>query len=400
MSLNIYLNHKLLNIIIFIMSILLIFFRDINFFIDPRFWAEEGSVYFLDAFNNGLIALFSPHQGYFSIVPNIATYISTLFSLESAPLVTTVFAFIIQAIPFYLILISTSTYFNNTLKKLTSSMIILFVAHTGEIWLNTITSQFHFILILFLIALDENKKINNKYLILVLLSGLSGVVANLLTILFLINYIYKKNRSYLIYFLILCFTSIIQLIYILSAEHSGSRFSGFDWFIFLQKLYYYSIQHALFNSTSYYLIFLSLPFFYLLYKGSKTFYIGQFFITSLILSLFMLLTSLGMNGSYRYAYVPSVLLILGLQIILFDSNFKLIEKKLASIYLIIAIAIGIYNFRLIDGQFTSTTWVSWTNEVKKYKNGESTELSIYPQWDSKHWKLKLPSVKKNDSSPL
>lgn len=78
-----------LNIAILIIAIALIILRHFDFFINPRFWAEEGSVYFLNAYIHGFSSLWFGHQGYFSIIPNISTYLATLVPLEYAPIVTT-----------------------------------------------------------------------------------------------------------------------------------------------------------------------------------------------------------------------------------------------------------------------------------------------------------------------
>ena len=50
--------------------------------LEPRFWAEEARVYFVYALNNPAgSALLAPHQGYYSLVPNLATWLATLVPL-------------------------------------------------------------------------------------------------------------------------------------------------------------------------------------------------------------------------------------------------------------------------------------------------------------------------------
>ena len=58
----------------------IIFFRNPILFTEPRFWAEEGSVYFSSAFHSTwIVSLFQPHLGYLSLIPNIATIIAAKF---------------------------------------------------------------------------------------------------------------------------------------------------------------------------------------------------------------------------------------------------------------------------------------------------------------------------------
>jgi hypothetical protein len=56
----------------------------------PRFWGEEGTIYFADAFNRAWFhSLFAPHVGYYSLFANgTALAAARLAPLEYAPLVT------------------------------------------------------------------------------------------------------------------------------------------------------------------------------------------------------------------------------------------------------------------------------------------------------------------------
>ncbi|HET8706541.1 MAG TPA: hypothetical protein VFM46_09595, partial [Pseudomonadales bacterium] len=62
-------------------------------FSHPRFWAEEGSVYFANAWHFVWYeVLFEPHLGYLSFFNNLAALIATTVPLKHAPLVTTIAA--------------------------------------------------------------------------------------------------------------------------------------------------------------------------------------------------------------------------------------------------------------------------------------------------------------------
>jgi len=304
---NIHANKKSLNVMILISSVIVVIIRHIEFFIYPRFWAEEGRVYFLDAYINKFSSLWDSHQGYYSIIPNFATYFATYAPLEYAPLVTTFISFLVQLLPFYLILINKSDLLNTSFKKILASMVILFIAHTGEIWLNTITSQFHFIIILFLLLIDNKsalKKLKKAlYLVLAFVGGLSGVPANILAPIFFYNYFITKEKANLYIFWVLSITTALQIIFIItSVSLNRIQHPNFD---VIEKIFISTFQYPIFYSLGVgkYTIAI-LPILFILIKIiSQKKYFLLFFGTSLLLTSIMILTSLGMNGGGRYIYM-------------------------------------------------------------------------------------------------
>ena len=74
--------------------------------IKRRFWAEEGEVYFHNAWNERWYdALFAVHSGYLNLSASIATLLAAhLVPLEFAPLVSTTFALFIQLCPVFLLI--------------------------------------------------------------------------------------------------------------------------------------------------------------------------------------------------------------------------------------------------------------------------------------------------------
>jgi len=182
------------------------FFRAPSFFFEPRFWGEEGVIYFSNAFNNSWYqALFTPHLGYFSLFNNIAsTLAANIVPLKYAPLITTLLAFVVQVIPLAIVLWSRSELWGSAVKKAVGILIILFVPVTGEIWLATNLSQFYFSLITFLILMEDMGNASLRrvwcYRILLVLSGLTGVVSCFITPLFIFKAWTKKRKDVKILF--------------------------------------------------------------------------------------------------------------------------------------------------------------------------------------------------------
>ncbi len=127
-------NYKVL---LFVSFIWIIFLREPSLFIEPRFWAEEGSVYISYAYTHSWYEnLLAPHLGYYSLFNNLIASIATkVVPLTYAPFVTTFGAFIVQIISFLIILWGDSICWNNIYKRIIVSLSILFVSSTGEIWL-------------------------------------------------------------------------------------------------------------------------------------------------------------------------------------------------------------------------------------------------------------------------
>ena len=101
-------NKLKLEILVILFVLILSYFREPLFFLEPRIWAEEGSTHFQSIFQYGLFgSLFKPHIGYFSFFNN---YVSSLglgiFGLDRVAYVTTYvsFLFIISVVitPFIL----------------------------------------------------------------------------------------------------------------------------------------------------------------------------------------------------------------------------------------------------------------------------------------------------------
>ena len=395
-----------LSLLVFILFVFLVIFRHFEFFINPRFWAEEGSVYFIDAYENGISSIFHPHLGYFSFIPNVATYLATLVSLEYAPLVTTTIAFFIQIIPFFIIFISNNFLTNTALKKLLISSIVLFVSDTGEIWLNTITSQFHFVVISFLIFLDSLDKKNLSkyklalYSILVLFGGLSGVPTNVLAPIFLFGYFFNKNKYLLLFFFILLLTTSLQLLSLyISANDINNRFNGNSILKYLETLY-----RIIFGTLQYPFLQTILPSFgsvlivplvYLVYKSvKKDKFVCFFFCVSFYLTFIFVITSLNMSGGSRYFYAPNVIFVLGLFYILISKKFELTIRMLASLYVFISILVGLFKYPIEDGSFDSKKWPKWKEQIKNNKNKEVFEIKIYPQWPNTDWKIIIKNKQK------
>jgi len=127
---------------------------------DGRFWAEEGRVYFAAAWEGRWFdALVAAHSGYLSIVPNAATLLASRFaSIETAPIVTALIALLVQTLAPILLAISAIPWLRNPLALAAAFALVLLAPIATEVWLNTITSQFHLVLCTGIILASEARR--------------------------------------------------------------------------------------------------------------------------------------------------------------------------------------------------------------------------------------------------
>src|SRR4051812_38376463 len=88
----------------YVAVILLVYcIRSAPFLLNAQFWAEDGVVYFQDAWNNGLSTVFKPYAGYYCSISRIIALIGAQFPVEQGPLVFALITFVLQALPLCLI---------------------------------------------------------------------------------------------------------------------------------------------------------------------------------------------------------------------------------------------------------------------------------------------------------
>lgn len=180
--------------------IVLLVGREPRFLGSPRFWAEEGTRYFAYAYTHPwYAALTHAELGYVALWPNLATTVAAnMVPLEYAPLVTTLFALTVQIIPIILIVWSDGTFWNGFATKIIGCCALLFAPLSQEIWLNTINSQFYFLLITLLVLIEDAHAKGTRrimYRVLLVVAGLTGAVSLFLLPVFAIKAVQEKHRE-------------------------------------------------------------------------------------------------------------------------------------------------------------------------------------------------------------
>lgn len=130
--------------------------RGLAFFSTPRIWAEE-AIYLVHVHEHGLLyALFQTRAGYASLWTNVVATIATRWgSIESWALFTTLSAGAVQLAALAMVVWNRSSLFRPMWRRVVAVLIIVLAPLSGEIWLNTINSQFYFSLATCLVLLDS-----------------------------------------------------------------------------------------------------------------------------------------------------------------------------------------------------------------------------------------------------
>jgi len=188
----------------------------------PRFWAEEGLVWFQYGSTHSIfktLLFVFPVSNYFNLTPNIGAVLSSRvaahFGLLYAPVATTLLAFFIQAAALVAILFVKSRLFDSCWKAVAGCLILLFASTTSdEIWLNSINAMSFLgaITLVLLFAETEGWRQSTKWTAraALLFCGFSSPYAVAMLPAFLIRAWHSKGREQKIQCLILILCVVVQ----------------------------------------------------------------------------------------------------------------------------------------------------------------------------------------------
>ena len=202
---------------------------------NPRFWAEEGSIWFQYGSTHPIwrtLLFVFPISNYFSLAPNIGAVLSSQaavhFGLLYAPMATTLYSYLIQALCIVSILVVRSRLFDSLWKAVAGCLIVLFApTTTDEIWLNSINSMSFLgaITLVILFADTQNWSRATKWVTrgILLFCGLSSPYAVALTPLFLLWAWRSKGREQKIQCAILMICVLVQAGVVLESRRENKR---------------------------------------------------------------------------------------------------------------------------------------------------------------------------------
>lgn len=218
---------------IFIAACCVFFFRRPDILSNPQFWAEDGSIWFSQAYNYGIIrSLLMPHTGYFQTISRLTMGAASLFPLEYAPLFSNFIAISVRSLCVAFLF---SRRFDFAPLKYRVPMALYFMLMPGlqEVHCNITNTHWYLAIYSFMILLAPTpstrlQKIHDSAAFTI--SGLSGPFVVflfpllLLRILLEIHFRWKKGKQYLIWAAPLGLTFVVQTASLLLTSSARENF--------------------------------------------------------------------------------------------------------------------------------------------------------------------------------
>jgi hypothetical protein len=133
---------------IFFAAAALVVSRQPDAILHPQFFAEDGSVWFADAYNRGwFLSLFRTYAGYFQTLPRLAAALSLLVPLSWAPLVMNLVGLIVQILPVPLLLSRRLSRLGSLQLRAALAFIYIALPNCQEINVTVTNAQWHLALV-------------------------------------------------------------------------------------------------------------------------------------------------------------------------------------------------------------------------------------------------------------
>ncbi len=134
----------------------LLFLRRPDAVLHAQFWAEDGVVWFADAYNFGALkALLRARDGYLQTLPRLASAAALWAPLVHAPLVTNVIALVIEALPPLFLVSSRMRNLGPLGLRCVLALLLLFVPDSSEVHAAITDSEFQMAVLACLVIIAE-----------------------------------------------------------------------------------------------------------------------------------------------------------------------------------------------------------------------------------------------------
>jgi hypothetical protein len=153
--------------------------------LNPQFYAEDGGVWFADAWNLGFLHSFTlPEGGYLNTLPRLACGLAVLVPLRVAPLLLNWFGIVIQALPVNVLLTARCASWGPLWIRALQAGLYVALPNSGEIHVTITNAHWHLALVACLIAFSQAPKTAAWRVfdvVIVALTGLTGPWCLILT---------------------------------------------------------------------------------------------------------------------------------------------------------------------------------------------------------------------------
>ncbi|KQT15518.1 hypothetical protein ASG31_14755 [Chryseobacterium sp. Leaf404] len=304
--------YQLILKLIYFLATVLFIYKSRLFLLEPRIWAEEGSVYLKDAILNGSKSLLNFHQGYYSIIPTFTFYVSTFFNYKYIPYFALFASLSVWVLLFFIV----AKLINPLFKIFLFISLFVLLNQYQQLFLNTINLQFITPLLLLIFLQNDLENISKKkhifLLVLIFLNIFNGVLGILL-LPYLVYRLILVKKFKTLFFSLAC-VALYALLYICFKEQSDNL-SLSERFVcnFNIKYQYWQKNQISLLKMHYYIILLVLSILFLLLKKWEISLISLICFTNFCFIDMTKLCTLQITERYRvYLYALTLIFFYGL----------------------------------------------------------------------------------------
>jgi hypothetical protein len=240
---------------VFALTALALFSRSPNYLTHAQFYAEDGKIWFAQAYNGRwLNSLIVPQAGYLNTMPRLGAGLALLVPLQWAPLVMAIVGLLIQSVPVPILLSRRLRSWGSLPVRMFLAGIYVVIPNASEIHIVVTNTQWHLALIAALVAFAASPQTWVGRLVdcvLLLVSALSGPYCIFLAPLLLIFWWIRRQRWHLAMFGLISMGATTQIAAILQSTHRVRRPLGATPATFLRLLGGNVIASALFGSYAF-----------------------------------------------------------------------------------------------------------------------------------------------------
>lgn len=204
-----------LQLLLFLVGLAIVFARRPDTLLNPQFFAEDGKIWFGEAYNGGwLAALFVPYAGYLQTLPRLAAGLALLVPFRFAPLLMNTLGAAIQVLPANVLLSARCARWASMRMRILMAAIYLALPNAREVHITITNAQWHWALLacfLLFSAVPARALYRGFDVVVTLLCGLTGPFCFVLAPLGFAFYWKRRERWPLVLAGLFVICSVIQL---------------------------------------------------------------------------------------------------------------------------------------------------------------------------------------------
>lgn len=163
----------------FVIFAVILVSRSPSYFFHTAFFAEDGKIWFQDAYNKGgLHSLFLPNVGYLSVAERFSAALALLFPYRWAPLTMVLFGAACQFLPVAILISRRSQSLGPLSLRIAMAAVYAVMPNAHEVYLVATNCMWHLIVAALLVLISEETRLLD--IIVVAVSSLSGPFSILL----------------------------------------------------------------------------------------------------------------------------------------------------------------------------------------------------------------------------